>query len=1142
MSEHYNPQSESHLLEYIDRLVARGAAAATSEAAIAPSPSEAPGDIYGFAARVASTVPQAEEGFRRELLGKLLASFDAEAEGLQLDPPAQATRSETYAPLPTRAPAGRQGPSKHAGPGESKTARRGLLGVLWGGGRAGSYAAAVLSLALMGLVLVGLAFMLGSRQNTGRASNTPVASVTGSATASTGRYTGIAPRQAYEVARVQKMAWSPDGSIMATAYGGTVELWEASSGRFLHSVTAKEVRKLAWSPDSRTLAIDSAGSNVRLIDAATGQERANLHFAEPKGNPTYDGGANLLIIAWSPDSTMLATHFTDIPPFGSGEAGPSVVLGLWDAATGEQVRSISVVPAEGRRGNPQDGRNKLVWSPDGRFLASISIDGLIKVWDAAAGDLKLVMAPDSDHITEWPSGDFDWSPDGKTLAVISGKTTRIATENGTSDDIVVTGRAVELWDVATGKIVRTLPRVLPPLTPRPTEPPLPPGPVPSGMPDYALTPFPTITPLPPTATTPPDIAAQTWGRISELHWSPDGRTLLVVAGDIKLWDPQTGEQKVGLQLDAAAKIINKVAWSPDGSVIATLTGVESHNTGLLPDSERLVTKQGTLTLWDPASGKELRTILPDAVSDFAWSPAGGAMAIQSGDALVLWAEESAASAHSTLPVLPAIVATGTPAAEAAQSPGPSATPRPVCGSWSIVPAPQVNAKSSELLSIAVAASNDVWAVGYTGDNPNERDSRTGMPLDTRALIVRWDGTAWTQVPAPDLGPGHSSLAAVEVISPNDVWAVGRHGATEDSQSALILHWDGTAWSRVPAPDLSKASTTGLSSLSAVSGTAPDDAWAVGTLGNEFTLILHWDGTTWTQVPSPNPGVDINQLTTVHALAKDSVWAAGQYAYQLRQMGGDQRTPFALRWDGTRWKSAPLPFEGSYVSAIDLSSDKDGWIVGGYGGEGGGRTGTSRWDGSGWRQIDMPELGEMRENGYTDLENSEFRGVVALAPNDAWAVGSYSRSGMRSPNNEYTGSTLVEHWDGTTWGQVPSPNTTHPYNTLNDVAASGAGDIWAVGYGGWYADPAAMIIMRYTGPWCPTATPTPGADHTAAPATSPTHATPQATPIPPTPQATSTAGPPDDGTASPTTGKASSVEAANCDATWEIVEHQDIGAL
>ncbi|HKP51561.1 MAG TPA: S-layer homology domain-containing protein [Chloroflexia bacterium] len=65
------------------------------------------------------------------------------------------------------------------------------------------------------------------------------------------------------------------------------------------------------------------------------------------------------------------------------------------------------------------------------------------------------------------------------------------------------------------------------------------------------------------------------------------------------------------------------------------------------------------------------------------------------------------------------------------------------------------------------------------------------------------------------------------------------------------------------------------------------------------------------------------------------------------------------------------------------------------------------------------------------------GVSAVASNDVWAVGySFSTSGV---------SVLVEHWDGSTWSVSPVPATPGTDSRLFAVSAVGPNDIWAVGY-------------------------------------------------------------------------------------------------
>jgi hypothetical protein len=68
-----------------------------------------------------------------------------------------------------------------------------------------------------------------------------------------------------------------------------------------------------------------------------------------------------------------------------------------------------------------------------------------------------------------------------------------------------------------------------------------------------------------------------------------------------------------------------------------------------------------------------------------------------------------------------------------------------------------------------------------------------------------------------------------------------------------------------------------------------------------------------------------------------------------------------------------------------------------------------------------------------------KGVAAVSANDIWAVGVFT-----DPLTDFS-RTLTEHWDGTKWSVVPSPNATGGHNALNGVAALSSGTVVAVGY-------------------------------------------------------------------------------------------------
>jgi hypothetical protein len=93
-------------------------------------------------------------------------------------------------------------------------------------------------------------------------------------------------------------------------------------------------------------------------------------------------------------------------------------------------------------------------------------------------------------------------------------------------------------------------------------------------------------------------------------------------------------------------------------------------------------------------------------------------------------------------------------------------------------------------------------------------------------------------------------------------------------------------------------------------------------------------------------------------------------------------------------------------------------------------------------------------------------VSVLGPDDAFAVGTFDSS----PNGFPT--TLVEHWDGFTWTIQPSPNTLSFINQFQGVVALSTSDVWAVGFG---ADTESSfqeaLVAHYDGTtWTRVATP------------------------------------------------------------------------
>ena len=219
--------------------------------------------------------------------------------------------------------------------------------------------------------------------------------------------------------------------------------------------------------------------------------------------------------------------------------------------------------------------------------------------------------------------------------------------------------------------------------------------------------------------------------------------------------------------------------------------------------------------------------------------------------------------------------------------------------WSVFPNPKFPPNSEAILfAMAPISANDIWAVGDF--------LRIDKNLDFN-LFEHWDGTTWTATTVRVTKSPFESLSGASADATNDAWAVGFQGF---APQILAKHWDGTKWRTAATPQVAGKNNK----LNAVLALAPNDAWAVGfsTPGKpanaaSLTLILHWDGTSWKVVPSPNVGpktqFQSNTLLGLTANSANDIWAFGFY---LESNGSGQAKTLLLHWDGSSWKIAPSP--------------------------------------------------------------------------------------------------------------------------------------------------------------------------------------------------------------------------------------------
>jgi eukaryotic-like serine/threonine-protein kinase len=302
-----------------------------------------------------------------------------------------------------------------------------------------------------------------------------------------------------------------------------LDQWCRPELRTLALPTTAESHSVAVSPDGRLLAVGCAAPFT--MGTRENPPVPAYVVSLPDGRVRHElvGHTRLVnAVTFRPDGKRLAT------------LGDEGMIRVWDIGSGRQLRAIRV----GAPFYPASGvALGLHWSPDGRRLATANGNGPIRIWDPETGQETARMAQQARSVA--------WSPDG----------TRIAAGGGS-------GMAVLAWDARDDR-------------PR--------GPVIAGP-----------------------------GLINSLTWTPDGRRLAAVSAKdedgspgwgLTVWDTTSGERV--LRKEHVSDLWS-VASSPDGTRLAT-GGME-----------------GIVRMFDAADGRECAALFTGChnVSGLAFSSDG----------------------------------------------------------------------------------------------------------------------------------------------------------------------------------------------------------------------------------------------------------------------------------------------------------------------------------------------------------------------------------------------------------------------------------------------------------------------------------------------------------------------------------------
>jgi hypothetical protein len=204
-----------------------------------------------------------------------------------------------------------------------------------------------------------------------------------------------------------------------------------------------------------------------------------------------------------------------------------------------------------------------------------------------------------------------------------------------------------------------------------------------------------------------------------------------------------------------------------------------------------------------------------------------------------------------------------------------------------------------------------------------------------------------------------------------------------------------------------------SMYTAVAAPGADNAWAFGTTNGAGApapgtpVARHWNGTKWRSSPLPS-GLS-SEIFAASAVSASSIWA-------VTEIGGD-----ILHWNGSTWSVADdVPGTDLLFTGITAVSNSDVWAFG-FTSFGPGN-GTWHYNGSTWTQVTGSAVGLVSAS--------------AVSAKNIWAIGSSSQGPAGG---------LLEHYNGTSWKPVTAAALSGLY--FSGILALSSTNVWAIAENG-----------------------------------------------------------------------------------------------
>lgn len=205
------------------------------------------------------------------------------------------------------------------------------------------------------------------------------------------------------------VTWSPDGRYLAACTNRTMYCWQPESGKLRQIYRANRDEAFWWYECQGVInALVWSPDGTRLAGSVGLEGKIQIWEAPHEGQVptsphaiTFAQGEEVVMrMAWSPDGHYLASVTTDADMQVWDTFHQQLVF-TYDAVTGKQFWQVDISAA-------------VAWSPNGTRIASAGSDSLVQAWDAFSGEHVGVYEGHFDAITG-----ISWSPDGRRIASAS---------------------------------------------------------------------------------------------------------------------------------------------------------------------------------------------------------------------------------------------------------------------------------------------------------------------------------------------------------------------------------------------------------------------------------------------------------------------------------------------------------------------------------------------------------------------------------------------------------------------------------------------------------------------------------------------------------------------------------------------------